>query len=671
MQREKVHCLKVLAIITGFLLFFFGCDSYENTGTAIDTIPRSVTITVDGNISDWSTVPDIATATGQTTTSMKIANDADKIYFLILGSGMGSYYDLFIDSDNNASTGYSDSRWTSDGFDYMIENSTLYKANSNGTSWSWTSQGTASVTKSKSATVTEISVSRSAFTSLSATIKAGYKDLSSSWSRQSNIPVSGSPASYTLGNSGGTSFLITSSASAGGTITSSTNVAQGSSCTFTITPNSGYIISSVTVDGSNIGAVTSYTFTNVQSTHSIASVFTASTANVITMGPYLQNYGSSTTMDILFRTVSAASSAYVEWGTTASYGNNSGSLTVNSASSQYRYQYRITGLTAGQKYYYRVYADGDTETGSFYAVPSTAPGTYSFYALGDTQDNYGTSDDGIWQPSYGKNEVAKAIYNDITANQSTRQTFVLYAGDLNDNYNFSNWYNCFFNKTNSYSEWLTMNTITIAAQGNHDGAHITSAPNYRDIFPITAADGRKGYYSVNYGSTHIVVIEPFGDAWNDEGGHPLEGEAQWAWLSTDLQAAKAASKFIVCVYHTPAWTMSGHTDNAVMQNVHAKLFVPYGVDVCVSGHNHYYARAKKDSIYHLTLGSGGAVGSYTTLNTTSYPNITVCKGDSDKTFFTKFTVSGDTMQVTVYEHTGNGAVSSTAVDSFSISASDN
>jgi len=71
------------------------------------------------------------------------------------------------------------------------------------------------------------------------------------------------------------SFTIGSSASPGGTISPPGNVAvpYGASQTFTITPDSGYAILDVSIDGSSIGAVSSYTFLNVTSSHTINATF--------------------------------------------------------------------------------------------------------------------------------------------------------------------------------------------------------------------------------------------------------------------------------------------------------------------------------------------------------------------------------------------------------------
>lgn len=72
--------------------------------------------------------------------------------------------------------------------------------------------------------------------------------------------------------------IITPSVSTGsscGTISPSTatSVTYDANQTFTITPNTGCHITDVLVDGSSVGAQTSYTFTNVTATHTIQANF--------------------------------------------------------------------------------------------------------------------------------------------------------------------------------------------------------------------------------------------------------------------------------------------------------------------------------------------------------------------------------------------------------------
>src|SRR6185503_6532815 len=62
---------------------------------------------------------------------------------------------------------------------------------------------------------------------------------------------------------------------AGGTITPSgaVSVNHGANQSFTIAPSTGFHIDSVVVDGSNQGAVTNHSFTNVTANHTIAAFF--------------------------------------------------------------------------------------------------------------------------------------------------------------------------------------------------------------------------------------------------------------------------------------------------------------------------------------------------------------------------------------------------------------
>ena len=90
---------------------------------------------------------------------------------------------------------------------------------------------------------------------------------------------------YTGGGSGGYSYYtIKATAGAGGSISPSGNVSvrEGSDQTFTITPDKGYAVSTVKIDGKSIGAVKSYTFENVSRTHTIEVIFVKGTASANT-----------------------------------------------------------------------------------------------------------------------------------------------------------------------------------------------------------------------------------------------------------------------------------------------------------------------------------------------------------------------------------------------------
>lgn len=71
------------------------------------------------------------------------------------------------------------------------------------------------------------------------------------------------------------SYTITASAGNGGTISNvgSTSVNCGDDITYTITPDEGYMISDIEVDGQSVGSENSYLFTNVTSDHTISATF--------------------------------------------------------------------------------------------------------------------------------------------------------------------------------------------------------------------------------------------------------------------------------------------------------------------------------------------------------------------------------------------------------------
>ncbi|MCZ7663182.1 MAG: hypothetical protein M5U22_09780 [Thermoleophilia bacterium] len=84
----------------------------------------------------------------------------------------------------------------------------------------------------------------------------------------------------------GTTYTITPSAGPGGQISPATaqTVNPGASLTFTITPDAGYHISDVVVDGASVGPVGTYDFADIGADHTIAASFAAA-ATTYTITP--------------------------------------------------------------------------------------------------------------------------------------------------------------------------------------------------------------------------------------------------------------------------------------------------------------------------------------------------------------------------------------------------
>lgn len=87
-------------------------------------------------------------------------------------------------------------------------------------------------------------------------------------------------------------YTMTISAGTGGSIAPSGTVfvKSGEGLSLTITPNTDYHISDVVVDGSSVGAVGSYTLSNVQGNHTIAAYFAKDSSDPGTRDDYTLHY---------------------------------------------------------------------------------------------------------------------------------------------------------------------------------------------------------------------------------------------------------------------------------------------------------------------------------------------------------------------------------------------
>lgn len=92
-------------------------------------------------------------------------------------------------------------------------------------------------------------------------------------SRTANLTIAGQ--AFTLSEAGASHYTVTASAGGGGSISPSgaITVTQGSNQSFTITPQKGFFIYAVQVDGQYAGPLSSYTFYGVGASHEISVVF--------------------------------------------------------------------------------------------------------------------------------------------------------------------------------------------------------------------------------------------------------------------------------------------------------------------------------------------------------------------------------------------------------------
>jgi len=171
-------------------------------------------------------------------------------------------------------------------------------------------------------------------------------------------------------------LTIAASAGSGGTISPSGNVLvnYGVTSTFAITPLGGNGINNVVVDGVSQGSISSYTFTNVTSNHTLSATF------VIVPPPVVDNAVGATNlapgMAQLWGSLNnGPADVRVYWGSSDGGTNgpwaNTNLLTAMASGS---FSTNVSGLLYGLNYYYRVYASNAVGT-------AWAPATATFNTL--------------------------------------------------------------------------------------------------------------------------------------------------------------------------------------------------------------------------------------------------------------------------------------------------
>ncbi|MGC9194859.1 MAG: PKD domain-containing protein [Syntrophobacteraceae bacterium] len=162
-------------------------------------------------------------------------------------------------------------------------------------------------------------------------------------------------ANHTIAATFAASYTITATSQGSGQISPSgaVKVISGGSGQFAITPYSGYQISDVVVDGKSVGAVSSYSFTEVGGNHSIQAVFEA-------------------------KQISIASSVQGS-GTISPTGTNSFSTGTN-----------VSYTMAPAKGYAlkEVLVDGSAVTGGLQATSGTTSASTSAYTFSNVESNH-------------------------------------------------------------------------------------------------------------------------------------------------------------------------------------------------------------------------------------------------------------------------------------------
>jgi predicted phosphodiesterase len=123
---------------------------------------------------------------------------------------------------------------------------------------------------------------------------------------------------------------------------------------------------------------------------------------------------------------------------------------------------------------------------------------------------------------------------------------------------------------------------------------------------------------------------------------------QTAWLETQLREAGNGG-WKICYFHHPLYSSARfHGPDGDLRKVLEPLFVKYGVDVVLSGHDHVYERVRpQQGIYYFVEGASGSLRAGNLS-----PSAITAKGfDTDRTFM-MIEFAGDDMYFQTTSRTG-------------------
>jgi len=300
----------------------------------------------------------------------------------------------------------------------------------------------------------------------------------------------------------------------------------------------------------------------------------ASAAEDIIRGPYLQQ-ATPTSIVVRWRT-DVAVVGRVRYGPAP----GTPTSTVTEPGATREHSLKLTGLTAGTRYYYDVGNTGAVlasgPTYSFTATPTSNAATVRVWALGDC----GTKD------KSDQVAVRDAFY---AWNRSKRVDVTLLLGDIcSGKGTDGEFQDALFNM---YPESLRQ-MVFWPTLGNHDT--YTKPIQYFEIFTNPTAgesggvaSGTEKYYSFDHGPIHFVCLDSQTSDRSDSG--PMA-----TWLRSDLAATPKPWR--VAFWHHSPYSKGSHdsdTDLKMtgMRQVFARLLEEYGVDLVLSGHTHVYERS--------------------------------------------------------------------------------
>ena len=316
--------------------------------------------------------------------------------------------------------------------------------------------------------------------------------------------------------------------------------------------------------------------------------------------PYLIFEGINTQMRVIWQ-LNETATCSISWGTDSTY--SLGNATTTEYGNDHQHSYTIIGLTPGTKYYYEVVYDDAVLEASFRTAPPDNATDLKFFVYGDTRSDMVNHD-----------LNSQAMIADYMADPDF-QTLTMFTGDhVTFGAYEASWQGSFFSSTTTNIRKRMAEVPFISCLGNHElyynnysgMDHATTL--YGKYFPYPFVERR--YWSFDYGPMHVVVMDQYPDYYVMLPPNGFLDTEQMNWVEQDLMSTDKPWKIIIM--HEPGWSCEGnssgypHPNNEDVQNLLQPLCEQYGVQIVFAAHNHYYARACKNGVYHITTAGGGA-----------------------------------------------------------------
>jgi hypothetical protein len=307
----------------------------------------------------------------------------------------------------------------------------------------------------------------------------------------------------------------------------------------------------------------------------------------------------------------------------------------------FRHRVRVTGLSPGTKYRYRLSQRGEIFEGSLRTAPSADSSVrLIFYADSETEPESSTTPPVDWPAPIGAQRPAGRTRYLVNQTEGYRQNLaqierrepdlISVVGDLVETGGEQrDWEEFWKHNAGDYGQ-LASRVPLLAALGNHEnyagagGGYSAEGANFATAkfltyfeFPNNGASRREHvgrYYRLDYGPVSLLCLDS-----SDGGPHQTEhdtnfnlvashapdfnpGSEQYAWLERELAEARRRSRFVFVQFHHTMFGSGPHSvplghPNFSGQSGRAMrcllpLLMKHGVDAVFSGHDELWERSE-------------------------------------------------------------------------------